>query len=194
MRTLLNEPWAIAMILPQIIHEEPCRGAMELKGKVGGGVGWGGARKASRSGPQPEWSEGWEVRGGETGRDPSDKCVWNRKEIPHYLQRWQACVCVHICACVCICMCLFLESHLCYYIWKKRHCGSVSGVHHNRGMCVRFLWRHALFVCVCVCALETWWSEFRFLWQPRSPKCSTVQVFFCLLLKPRGLWTNRANY
>lgn len=152
MRTLLNEPWAIAMILPQIIHEEPCRGAMELKGKVGGGVGWGGARKASRSGPQPEWSEGWEVRGGETGRDPSDKCVWNRKEIPHYLQRWQACVCVHICACVCICMCLFLESHLCYYIWKKRHCGSVSGVHHNRGMCVRFLWRHALFVCVCVCA------------------------------------------
>lgn len=29
------------MILPQIIHEEPCRGAMELKGKVGGGVGWG---------------------------------------------------------------------------------------------------------------------------------------------------------
>lgn len=65
------------MISPQIIHEEPCRGAMELKGKGGGGVHQGVDRSLSgaRAG-------GEEVK----ERDPSDKCVWNRKEIPYYLQ------------------------------------------------------------------------------------------------------------
>ena len=158
MRTLRNEPWATAMILPQIIHEEPCRGAMELKGKVGGRGGWGGDRVGWGEESIKEWTTAWVewgrvVRGGETGRDPSDKCVWNRKEIPHYLPRWQACPCVHVCVCVCVYLyvLIFREPFVLLHL-KKRHCGSVSSVHHNQDVCEILVKACAFCDCVCVCA------------------------------------------
>lgn len=56
----------MAMIFLQIIHEEPCREAMELKVN--------GERKTSRNGPRPKWSEDGRQRGGrQRERDPSDE-------------------------------------------------------------------------------------------------------------------------
>lgn len=72
------------MILPQIIHEEPCRGAVELKGK-----------QEEHHPRIKEWTTAGATGGREeegVGRNSSDKCVWSRKEIPYYPK----CVCVLI--------------------------------------------------------------------------------------------------
>ena len=62
----------------------------------------------------------------------------------------RACTCVCVCVCVYLYVLIFREPFVLLHL-KKRHCGSVSSVHHNQDVCEILVKACAFCDCVCVC-------------------------------------------